>query len=165
MDCILQYKSKIQKELIDITANIILKIDQLLIPKAKDSEAKVLYSKLKGDYNRYIAENLEQNERKIYADNSLKSYSNALEYSKNLDKLNPIRLGLALNLSIFHFEILRDSKSACQILRETLDLIIDDIPKIEEEETYKDSLDVIHLIRDNLILWTEGKNRKISFKN
>ncbi|KAF9596291.1 hypothetical protein IFM89_008817, partial [Coptis chinensis] len=61
----------------------------------------------KGDYFRYLAEFNAGNECKEVADQSLKAYQAATStVSTDLPPTHPIRLGLALNFSVFYYEIL-----------------------------------------------------------
>ncbi|XP_050935180.1 14-3-3 protein homolog [Cucumis melo] len=50
------YRSKVESELSDVCASILQLLDSNLIPSASASESKVFYLKMKGDYNRYLAE-------------------------------------------------------------------------------------------------------------
>lgn len=49
------YKAKIEAELNKYCSDILNLIDSQLIAKASNSEAKVFYYKMKGDYYRYIS--------------------------------------------------------------------------------------------------------------
>merc|ERR1712146_122446 len=81
-------------------------LDGSLIPGAKDAESKVFYHKMKGDYYRYIAE-FTSGDKKSGAANSAKSaYDDAMGAASELAVTHPIRLGLALNFSVFHYEVL-----------------------------------------------------------
>ena len=59
LEYIREYKTKVQKELEDLCNKINQTIDSNLLPKANTDEAKVFYHKMKGDYDRYIAENVD----------------------------------------------------------------------------------------------------------
>ena len=59
LEYIKEYKNKVQKELEGLCNKINTTIDQNLLPKAETDEAKVFYHKMKGDYDRYIAENVD----------------------------------------------------------------------------------------------------------
>jgi len=50
------YKTKIEEELSGYCNDILKLIDEFLVPKASDSESKIFYLKMKGDYFRYISE-------------------------------------------------------------------------------------------------------------
>lgn len=62
---------------------------------------------MKGDYNRYLAEFLLDEDYNKALDNAQTSYNEAKEIAKsNLTATNPIRLGLHLNMSVFYYEIM-----------------------------------------------------------
>ena len=72
---------------------------------------------------------------------------------KELASTNAIRLGLALNFSVFYYEILNAPERACRLAKAAFDDAIAKIGNIEEGQ-YKDSTLFMHLLRDNLTLWT-----------
>jgi 14-3-3 protein epsilon len=150
-----EYKKKIEAELDKICNEIIGFLDKRLIPSSKgNSQSEVFYQKMRGDYYRYIAEYAADAKHKAAADHAFEAYSQAQTIAtSNLETTNPIRLGLALNFSVFYYEVRNDPKQACQLAKQAFDDAITDIEKIEEEN-YKDSTTIMQLIRDNLTLWT-----------
>ena len=114
LEYIREYKTKVQKELEDLCNKINQTIDSSLLPKATTDEAKVFYHKMKGDYDRYIAENVDGDIKKKYSDLGLAAYNAALEAAKSIDYKNPIKLGLALNLSVFYYELVGNKAQACK---------------------------------------------------
>ena len=154
------YKNKIEAEL-DAICNEIIKILQEKLIKSASGvpESEVFYLKMKGDYYRYIAEYATGDKHKNAADQAFDAYSKANEIAiKNLLTTNPIRLGLALNFSVFYYEVRNDPKLACQLAKQAFDDAIANIEQIEEE-FYKDSTTIMQLIRDNLTLWTSELDR------
>ena len=152
---IMEYKKKLEDELIDLCRRIIKNIDSYLLPKSEDDEAKVFYHKMKADYFRYIAENIEGESKKTFSDNSLKSYEEASEVAKNLPITNPIKLGLALNFSVFHYEVLNNQDLACKIAKETLDQANKDMAGVDmDEDENKDAQSILSLLSENLNMWT-----------
>ena len=76
----------------------------------------------KGDYHRYLAEFALGDKRKISADKSLEAYKNATEVAQtDLAPTHPIRLGLALNFSVFYYEILNSPDQACHLAKQAFD--------------------------------------------
>lgn len=71
----------------------------------------------KGDYHRYLAEFATGNDRKEAAENSLVAYKAASDIAMiELPPTHPIRLGLALNFSVFYYEILNSPDRACRLV-------------------------------------------------
>ena len=77
-----EVKSNIEKELSKICKEIQEVIDKYLIPNAKDSENKVFYLKLKGDYHRYMSEYSTGNEFDIAVNEAEKAYKEAYEIAE-----------------------------------------------------------------------------------
>lgn len=64
-----------------------------------------------------------------------------------------LRLGLALNFSVFYYEILNSPDRACRLAKAAFDDAIAELDTLSEE-SYKDSTLIMQLLRDNLTLWT-----------
>jgi 14-3-3 protein epsilon len=129
-------------------------LEKHLIPAASTGESKVFYYKMKGDYHRYLAEFATGNDRKEAAENSLVAYKTASDIATTeLPPTHPIRLGLALNFSVFYYEILNSPDRACRLAKTAFDDAIAELDTLSEE-SYKDSTLIMQLLRDNLTLWT-----------
>ena len=149
-----EYRKKVEDELTKTCKNVLKVIDEDLLKKAEDDEAKVFYIKMKGDYNRYIAEYAENDLKKEVSDDALKSYNEATEIAKNLKVLNPIALGLALNFSVFHYEVMNDHDKAIQIASEALNEANKELPNIDEDaEENRDTVSIVNLLKENLDMW------------
>ncbi|KAL6895534.1 14-3-3 domain-containing protein [Trichoderma longibrachiatum] len=152
-----EYRQKIEAELAKICDDILEVLDQHLIPSAKSGESKVFYHKMKGDYHRYLAEFAIGDRRKDSADKSLEAYKAATEVAQTeLPPTHPIRLGLALNFSVFYYEILNAPDQACHLAKQAFDDAIAELDTLSEE-SYKDSTLIMQLLRDNLTLWTSSE--------
>jgi len=148
------YKQKIEDELINICNDILGIIEESLIVNSTSEEAKVFYYKMKGDYHRYLSEFQQGEARKASASAALDSYQAASGVaSADLPPTHPIRLGLALNFSVFYYEILNSPDRACHIAKQAFDDAIAELDTLSEE-SYKDSTLIMQLLRDNLTLWT-----------
>ena len=105
----------------------------------------------KGDYYRYQAEIAGVKE---IQDKALEAYKKAEEIAnESLPSTHPIRLGLALNFSVFYYEICNEQDKACKLAKKAFDTAIGDLDTTSEE-SYKDSTLIMQLLRDNLTLWT-----------
>merc|ERR1712160_221318 len=72
---------------------------------------------------------------------------------KDLAVTHPIRLGLALNFSVFQYEVLNNPDEACKMARTSFEDAIAELDNVAED-SYKDSTLIMQLLRDNLTLWT-----------
>ncbi|KAK3421844.1 14-3-3-like protein GF14 iota [Eucalyptus grandis] len=148
------YRQKVEEELSKICSDILSIIDKHLIPSSNAGEATVFYYKMKGDYYRYLAEFKIDQERKEAAEQSLKGYEAASSTANTeLPSTHPIRLGLALNFSVFYYEIMNSPERACHLAKQAFDEAIAELDTLSEE-SYKDSTLIMQLLRDNLTLWT-----------
>merc|ERR1712059_153822 len=158
-----EYRQKVEEELDKICKAILDLLDKNLIPKSSNGESKVFYQKMKADYYRYIAGYTEGEKKTEAANNAKEAYKAAQEVAeKDLAVTHPIRLGLALNFSVFQYEVLNEPEQACKMARESFEQAIAELDNVAEE-SYKDSTLIMQLLRDNLTLWTsndeEGGNQ------
>merc|ERR1712207_22243 len=131
---------KVEEELQKICDTILGLLDGGLIKQSGNGESKVFYQKMKADYYRYIAEFSDGNEKSKVAE-------------KDLVVTHPIRLGLALNYSVFQYEVLQNPEEACKMARTAFEDAIAELDNVAED-SYKDSTLIMQLLRDNLTLWT-----------
>jgi len=151
-----QYKMKVAEELDKICQDILSLLDIHLINKASGDEAKVFYLKMKADYYRYLAEFAKDEEKKTNANNADDAYTKATDVSHALAPTHPIRLGLALNYSVFLYEVQGKTNDACELAKAAFDSAIAELDTLDEE-SYKDSTLIMQLLRDNLTLWTSDE--------
>ncbi|KAJ8451864.1 hypothetical protein Cgig2_007347 [Carnegiea gigantea] len=148
------YRSKVESELSGVCASILRLLDSHLLPSASSSESKVFYLKMKGDYHRYLAEFMAGDDRKKAAEETMLAYKAAQDLAvADLAPTHPIRLGLALNFSVFYYEILNSAEKACSMAKQAFEEAIAELDTLGEE-SYKDSTLIMQLLRDNLTLWT-----------
>jgi 14-3-3 protein epsilon len=155
-----EYRSKVENELNAICNDILSVLDSHLLPTAATSESKVFYYKMKGDYYRYLAEFAAEEKRKNASENSLTAYQAAWDVAvADLPTTHPIRLGLALNFSVFYYEILNSPDRACQLAKQAFDDAIAQLDSLSED-SYKDATLILQLLRDNLTLWTSDMSNE-----
>ncbi|XP_057451790.1 14-3-3-like protein C [Lotus japonicus] len=161
-----EFREKLESELITICTDIITIIDQHLLPQSSSGESNVIYYKMKGDGYRYLAELKSGHELEETANKSLKAYQEAYTRAETeLPAAHPIRLGLALNFSVFYYEILNSRERAYHLAVEAVDAALSELVPHNEEtskdeenstdvETSEDSSYIIKLMRENITLWT-----------
>mmetsp|Transcript_31682 Transcript_31682/g.100988 ORF Transcript_31682/g.100988 Transcript_31682/m.100988 type:complete len:242 (+) Transcript_31682:87-812(+) len=149
-----EYCAKVEGELTKICDTILGLLDGNLIAKASTDESKVFYQKMKADYYRYIAEFSDGDAKSKAAENARLAYEDASKVAeKGLAVTHPIRLGLALNYSVFQYEVLGNPDEACKMARTAFEDAIAELDNVAED-SYKDSTLIMQLLRDNLTLWT-----------
>ncbi|KAJ2612218.1 protein BMH2 [Coemansia reversa NRRL 1564] len=160
VEIVAEQRKAVEKELSDICNDILDVLDKHLLPNATNGESKVFYLKMKGDYFRYIAEFESIDTRKDASDKSLEAYKAATETANTeLTPTHPIRLGLALNFSVFYYEILNSPEKACHLAKQAFDDAIAELDSLSED-SYKDSTLIMQLLRDNLTLWTSDSTNE-----
>lgn len=148
MSVVKEYRQEIEKEYVDICDDLLTLIDQKLIPRSTTKEAKVFYYKLKGDYHRYLSEFQQGSIFKACASAGLDAYQEASKIASSaLIPTHPLRLGLALNFSVFYYEILNSPDRACQIAKQA-------IAGLHGLSADQGSKVIIQLLKDNLALWS-----------
>ena len=159
LQLISDYKKTIEQELVDICEDILKIISNELVPRSTNEEGKVFYYKMKGDYHRYLAEFQSGDVRKASSQEALTSYDSASAIANaDLPPTHPIRLGLALNFSVFYYEIMNSPDRACHLAKQAFDDAIAELDTLSEE-SYKDSTLIMQLLRDNLTLWTSDQGQ------
>mmetsp|Transcript_4128 Transcript_4128/g.7011 ORF Transcript_4128/g.7011 Transcript_4128/m.7011 type:complete len:242 (-) Transcript_4128:157-882(-) len=152
-----EYCTKVEAELQKICDTILGLLSDNLIPKSTNGESIVFYQKMKGDYYRYIAEFTDGDKKSAAAENARKSYEEAHKVAeKDLAVTHPIRLGLALNFSVFQYEVLQNPDEACKMARTAFEDAIAELDSVAED-SYKDATLIMQLLRDNLTLWTSDQ--------
>ncbi len=154
--CLKEVKSQVESEIKRLCNDIQNLLEEYVIPASEqidDKEALVFYFKLQGDYFRYRAEVTTQSEFDKCVDEAESAYHKAYELAENeLIISNPLRLGVALNFSVFCYEIANQKEEAVEIAKNAFEesmKILDDL----ERTKAKDTIIIIQILKENLILW------------
>merc|ERR1712049_100256 len=95
--------------------------------------------------------------KKKASEKARQAYQDAQDVAeKDLAVTHPIRLGLALNYSVFQYEVLSNPEEACKMARTAFEDAIVELDNVSED-SYKDSTLIMQLLRDNLTLWTSDQ--------
>lgn len=153
------YRKLLEIELDEICNEVISLIDSILANKENDAEGKVFFRKMKGDYYRYMSEyhTSGPNVTKYgYAtmEKADEMYQEGIKLADDLGlpSFNCIRLGLLLNYAVFYYEVKQNTTLAIKTAREAFNNALNDIEKLDDVQ-YKNSLEIMQLIRDNLSMW------------
>jgi len=107
-----------------------------------------------GDYFRYAAESSLANKLEEVKNGALEGYNLASGFAQKLNACNSIRLGLALNYSVFYYEVMDDKAKAMVIGESALTDALDNIDEVDEK-TFREAKSIIELLKENLSLWKE----------
>jgi len=150
-------REKVERELSAVCGDIVSLLEKHLIPSARPGEETVFYSKMKGDYYRYLADFAHKRERYHYGELSLNAYKMAYQHALgSLDPLHPTRLGLALNFAVFYHDIRKSPERACHLAKSAFDeaVISFTLTDLNVDQGVKDSVTILQLLKDDLILWS-----------
>jgi 14-3-3 protein epsilon len=153
-DQVAQYRARVEAELDRICYELLRLLDESLLPKDNTTEGQVFYWKMAGDYYRYLAEFSTGDDRKnkvlcvwhvlcvwgpcwvkavrvmMQAQAAARKYEEATKNGQSLPATNPIRLGLALNYSVFYYEILNQPQEACTLAKTAFDDAISELDRL-----------------------------------
>jgi len=153
------YKKTIAAEIYNIIDQVISDVVKKFTEgpqKATKPMVVVFFRKMEGDYYRYGAEISEGETRTKYREKAREAYSRAQELGeKELPSTDPILLGLALNFSVFYYEICEENQQAKELAKTAFDKAISELDDLKEDQ-YKDSTLIMQLLKDNLTLWNDS---------
>ena len=155
-----EIRENIEKELYQILLDIEKMLDKYLIPNAIDIENKVFYLKLKADFMRYKCEISYGKELDDIISKTEKIYKEANDIAnKELMISNSTRLGLALNYSVFFYDIKKMKEEAINIAKNAFDDAMKILDNLEISKA-KDTLLIIQMLKENLIFWCNEINNE-----
>ena len=146
-----------EKKIIQRCQKFIKVINDYILTKEYSKEMKALFLKTKADYYRYLAEVTKDHELFINKQNALYFYMEARELTKDLDHLNPTKLDVALNYSVFLNEIMNKRINSYFAAKEAVFNALSDLKNCTEEELaaeeMRDSLVCIEILNRNVENW------------
>lgn len=161
-DVIAAYAQKIEQKLVELCGEILKTIRERLLPLVESGddmyliESRALYLKMMGDYHRYQAVFQEDDHFQNSAASAKLFYEKALEVSKNLPVANIVRLEVALNFSVFYFNILNSPDKASEIAKHAYDLAVTKIKGMRDADVESNVTAIIRMLRENLSTWTSS---------
>lgn len=148
------YKTKVEAELAATCEEVLALVANEILPKSSTMEGKVFFTKMRGDYFRYCAEFSVDSKKEESVNGAREAYSSALQLAEqSLPPPHPLRLGLALNYSVFSNDY-DTPDQACTLARKAYDQAIEKLDQVSEEGAREEATQILQLLRDNLQLWT-----------
>jgi hypothetical protein len=150
------------KDLIDVIDTSFSLVDDFLLPAARNSEAKVVYKKFKGDLSRYICEFATDSALEDAKTNAEIFYSEAVELSwRDLPPHSPVRLGTFLNYAVFKYGHCHESELASELIQRA----INDNKNGSSgpnTDSLEDAAHILSVMRSNLTAWAAGDSESPS---
>eukprot|EP00928_Gymnodinium_smaydae_P080753 TRINITY_DN64394_c0_g1_i1.p1 TRINITY_DN64394_c0_g1~~TRINITY_DN64394_c0_g1_i1.p1 ORF type:complete len:237 (-),score=57.14 TRINITY_DN64394_c0_g1_i1:108-818(-) len=151
------YRTKLEAELSQVCDKALAVLETLLSSNPEKGEPKAFYLKMQGDYYRYKAEFAPPDTAAAVAEQAREAYMAGMaEVTTHLLSTHPVRLGLALNYSVFQYELLKDANGAIATAESTL---TEAKAEVVPEEAHEDAALTLQLLQENLILWTDARNQ------
>ena len=149
-----------EAEIRSISHEILDLLSRFLLPTSPNTETRVYYRKMEGDYKRYLAEISSGKDHSKWSEESHEAYKSAADLALScLKPIDPTRLGLFMNLSVFYYEVYNSPERACILGKAACDEAIDgglfhEIQNGEGTEAHRESAEIVELIQKNLSKWS-----------
>lgn len=152
-----EIKMKYEDIIIKTCDKLISLINNYVLDKTKSDLGITLFTKVKADHYRYMAEITRGQTLYNNKQNAFQFYKQAYERASKLDDLDPIKLGVALNYSVFLYEILNMRINSIFYAKEALTkalLKLKQFTDLElEDENLKEALTIVELLNVNVHDW------------
>ena len=152
-----EIKKEKDDKIIERSQKFIKLINDNILIREYPNEIKALILKTKADYYRYLCEVTHDHELFVNKQNALYFYLEAKELTKDLDNLNSIKLGIALNYSVFLNEIMNRRINSYFAAKEAIFNALSDLKNCSEEELaaeeMRDTLMCIEILNRNVENW------------
>lgn len=160
-----EIKSHYEDNIIKACEKFINLINNYIISKTKSDSGVCTFLKVKADHYRYMAEITKGQVLFNNKQNAFQLYKQAYEISSKLDNLDSIKLSVALNYSVFLYEILNKRINAIFYAKESLSKALLQLKEFSEEEltddTLKESLVIIEILNQNVHAWYNEELEKV----
>ena len=131
-------------------------IEKLLVPEL-DCRSEILYRKLKGDFIRYVLDNLKDHKEKTAEIKAMMDqYKRAIKMASPKNDFNPtdpLVLSVSINYAVALYEVSNTPHEAVSLLSNILNSAIQNIRDIKSEN-FKEVSSLLQCMRDNIAMWT-----------
>ncbi|KAL3314360.1 hypothetical protein Ciccas_007025 [Cichlidogyrus casuarinus] len=154
-----KYREKVYEEFEHI-CKVVIKCTKADDDDFGSAEGHVFFKKLRADYYRYLADgSIDDESKKQYEKTALRIYEEAFGSAcQELSDAHAVRLGCAINYSIFLYDVVGKKSKAFKIAKDTFDTAMnsENMMKLSKDQV-KDTTFVLQLLKDNIQLWA-GEN-------
>ncbi|XWW92373.1 hypothetical protein V2A60_000296 [Cordyceps javanica] len=145
----------VEAELEELCDEVIDLVDNKVSPNATTDETRLFCLKMKGDYNRYIAECTTEDKCTVRTEMASSAYGDAVKFAQDrLDAGNSCRMSIIVNAAVFYHDFMNMQTHAIELTESELR---------KAEETLSDSSDedvkaIMGIFRANLQLWKDDRD-------
>ncbi|EQC40276.1 hypothetical protein SDRG_02180 [Saprolegnia diclina VS20] len=162
-ECTKLYERELELEYQRVCLEMLSLLEKYLLPSAQSSDCDtVCFLKTQGDYHRYLAELRGGSSDLQHIDRGRSSYSKAYALAKTcMTTTHAFRLGLALNYSVFVYEVLQEPQVAYDLAKDALDgahMDFDETSPDASSDHVRETTLTLQLLQSNLQLWIANGN-------
>nr|TKW24762.1 hypothetical protein SEVIR_3G070900v2 [Setaria viridis]TKW24763.1 hypothetical protein SEVIR_3G070900v2 [Setaria viridis] len=139
-------------------------IEKHVLPFFSVAENDALYTKMKGDKYGFLAM-LKEEDRQPLIDSALAAIEAASKAAESLPPAHPPRLALLFTKTAFYHDVMEWPERAIALGKRALEEAAPELVLLDEE-SYRDSAEIVRLIEENMKLWSDpkGKDPENTFK-
>ena len=146
------YRTKIEKEMESRGSELAGVMENEMVGKGTEVETKAYVWKLVGDAWRYVAEVSTEETHSKAAESSLDAYLKASALAVDLPACNTVRLAVAINFSVFYYDVLSSPIRAFKLSRSAYDSAIQALATLPDSQR-SDVEEAISVLTENLNFW------------
>jgi 14-3-3 protein epsilon len=144
-------------------------VNNYIINTVKSDQNIALFLRVKADHFRYMAEITNAQTLFNNKQSAFHFYKQAYEISNKLDSLDVIKLSIALNYSVFLYEILSKRLNAIFYAKEALARALIQLKGFTAEEIsdekFRESLNIVEIMNQNVHAWYKEELESVTAKN
>jgi 14-3-3 protein epsilon len=164
-----EIRSMYEESIIKACERFINLINNYIINTVKTDQNTALFLRVKADHFRYMAEITNAQTLFNNKQSAFHFYKQAYEISNKLDSLDVIKLSIALNYSVFLYEILNKRLNAIFYAKEALTRALIELKGFTAEEIsdekFRESLNIVEIMNQNVHAWYKEELESVSAKN
>jgi 14-3-3 protein epsilon len=164
-----EIRSMYEESIIKSCERFINLINNYIFNNMKSDQNVALFLRVKADHFRYMAEITNAQTLFNNKQSAFHFYKQAYEISNKLDSLDVIKLSIALNYSVFLYEILNKRLNAIFYAKEALTRALIQLKGFTAEEIsdekFRESLNIVEIMNQNVHSWYKEELESVTAKN
>lgn len=154
------YRDRVEREMETWGVDLATLMEKTLVGKALDGETRAYVWKLAGDAWRYVAEVSTEETHSKAAESALDAYLKASALALDLPPCNSVRLSVAINFSVFYFDVLNSPVRAFKLSRSAYDAAVQALASLPEPQRLE-AEEAVAILTENLNFWASGQTASL----